>query len=50
MENPVCPNCGCDKPKKYFDGGFRCVDCNCELGCLDLPVVDENSSDSDADS
>lgn len=27
--SPVCPVCGCDKPKALVDGRYQCVDCTC---------------------
>jgi tRNA(Ile2) C34 agmatinyltransferase TiaS len=27
--NPVCPKCGCDKPKTFVHGHYQCADCKC---------------------
>jgi hypothetical protein len=26
-----CPICGCDKPKAWVEGRYRCVDCTCAV-------------------
>jgi hypothetical protein len=26
---PICPKCGCDKPKIWVHGHYQCADCKC---------------------
>ena len=26
---PICPKCGCDKPKIFVHGHYQCEDCKC---------------------
>ena len=48
MKSSICPNCGCDKPKRFLNGRLQCADCKCTSHSPGFEqVIDENKNSSE---